>query len=97
MSSPWTQRLQKWRGEPIDNDLSGYEATLADIESYGKGLSSKSDDELKLLAAQLSGTVEYYALVREVAQRVLGMRPFDVQIIAALALHQNKLIEMQTG
>ena len=97
MSSPWTQRLQKWRGEPIDNDLSGYEATLADIESYGKGLSSKSDDELKQLAPQLTGTVEYYALVREVAQRVLGMRPFDVQIIAALALHQNKLIEMQTG
>lgn len=97
MSSPWTQRLQKWRGDPIDNDLSGYETTLNEIALYGKELSSKSDDELKLLAAQLTGPVEYYALVREVADRVLGMRPFDVQIIAALALNQNKLIEMQTG
>lgn len=96
-SQGWTTRLQRWRGEAIDNDLSGYEATLDEITGYGKSLSSKSDDELKLLAAQLTKTVEYYALVREVAHRVLGMRPFDVQIIAALALNQNKLIEMQTG
>lgn len=41
--------------------------------------------------------VEAYGLVREAAKRVLGMRPFDVQVIAAIAMHQGKLAEMQTG
>ena len=41
--------------------------------------------------------VRAYALVREVAARTVGMRPFDVQILAAVALHFGKLVEMHTG
>ena len=41
--------------------------------------------------------VEAFALVREVSKRVLGLRPFDVQIIGGLAMHQGKVAEMQTG
>jgi preprotein translocase subunit SecA len=40
---------------------------------------------------------ESYALAREAADRVLGMRPFDVQILAALALNDRNVVEMQTG
>jgi preprotein translocase subunit SecA len=40
---------------------------------------------------------EAFALVREATVRVLGIRPFDVQVIAAIALHQGKVAEMQTG
>ncbi len=40
---------------------------------------------------------EVFALVRETAWRVLGERPYDVQMLAGIALHQGKLIEMQTG
>ncbi|MFC1636596.1 accessory Sec system translocase SecA2, partial [Planctomycetota bacterium] len=41
--------------------------------------------------------VEAFALVREAARRALGLRLFDVQIIAGIVLHQGKLAEMQTG
>lgn len=38
-----------------------------------------------------------YALVREAARRVLGQRHFDVQMIAAVALHEGKIAEQKTG
>jgi preprotein translocase subunit SecA len=41
--------------------------------------------------------IEAYALVKEASRRVLGMQPYDVQILGAIALHYGKLIEMQTG
>jgi len=41
--------------------------------------------------------VEAYCLVNEVVKRKLKITPFDVQIIGAIALHKNKVIEMQTG
>ncbi len=40
---------------------------------------------------------EAFASVREAAKRVLGMRPFDVQVVGAAALHQGMIIEMRTG
>ena len=38
-----------------------------------------------------------YAAVREAASRVLGMRPFFVQVMGAVALHQGRIAEMGTG
>ena len=40
---------------------------------------------------------EAFALAREAARRVLGERPFDVQIMGSLVLHQGKIVEMKTG
>lgn len=40
---------------------------------------------------------EAYALVREAARRTIGERHFDVQLIAAIALHQGKVAEQKTG
>lgn len=40
---------------------------------------------------------ESFALVREAAQRVLGLYPYDVQVMAGIALHRGKIVEMQTG
>ncbi len=40
---------------------------------------------------------EAFAAVREASQRTLGMRPFDVQLIGGIALHQGKIAEMATG
>ncbi len=40
---------------------------------------------------------EAYALVREAADRVLGKRPFDVQLICGILLHQGRIAEMKTG
>ena len=41
--------------------------------------------------------VEAYALVCEAAKRTLGLQPYDVQIMAAIALHEGLLIEQHTG
>lgn len=41
--------------------------------------------------------VEAYAVVREAAYRVLGMKPFKVQIIGGIVLHGGNIAEMRTG
>ena len=40
---------------------------------------------------------EAFAVVREGARRVLGMRHFDVQMIGGMVLHDGKIAEMKTG
>ncbi|EKE11265.1 MAG: hypothetical protein ACD_15C00112G0009 [uncultured bacterium] len=40
---------------------------------------------------------EAFAVVREAADRVNGTRPFDVQLIGGIVLHQGKIAEMKTG
>ncbi|MGE5310481.1 MAG: preprotein translocase subunit SecA, partial [Nitrospirota bacterium] len=40
---------------------------------------------------------EAFAVVREASVRTLGMRPFDVQIIGGIVLHEGKIAEMKTG
>ncbi|RKX48091.1 MAG: preprotein translocase subunit SecA [Thermotogae bacterium] len=40
---------------------------------------------------------EAFALVREAAKRTVGMWPFDVQVMGAIALHEGKIAEMKTG
>jgi len=41
--------------------------------------------------------VEAFALAGEASSRVLGMRPFEVQMMAGAALHEGNMVEMQTG
>ena len=41
--------------------------------------------------------VEAYALVREVAWRTIGLKAFDVQVVAGIVIHRGKLAEMSTG
>jgi preprotein translocase subunit SecA len=40
---------------------------------------------------------EAFAVVREASRRTLGMRPFDVQIMGGIVLHEGKIAEMKTG
>ncbi|MDQ3973092.1 MAG: preprotein translocase subunit SecA, partial [Actinomycetota bacterium] len=40
---------------------------------------------------------EAFATVREAASRALGQRPFDVQVLGGIALHQSSIAEMKTG
>ena len=41
--------------------------------------------------------VEAFAAIREAADRVLGMRPYPVQLIGGIILHQGRIAEMKTG
>lgn len=40
---------------------------------------------------------EVFALVREASSRILGMRPFDVQLVGGIVLHEGNVAEMKTG
>jgi preprotein translocase subunit SecA len=54
-----------------------------------------TDDELKIF--DKTSVVDTFAVFCEASERVLGLRPFDVQIIGGLALYRGKIAEMQTG
>ncbi len=105
----WAKRLRRWRGGgAIEDDLSPYQPILAAINQRGESLTTIDDKELRTQAAALKARaqqgatpdellIETFALAREAAHRLLNMRPFDVQVLAALALQRGKLIELQTG
>ena len=40
---------------------------------------------------------EAFAVVRDASRRTLGMRPFDVQVMGGIVLHEGKIAEMKTG
>lgn len=63
-------------------------------------LAGLTDDELRRSAREArdkAEVVEVVALTAAVAERVLALRMFDVQIAAALALQRGEIAEMQTG
>ncbi len=71
------------------------------VQALGdEALRAKTDEFKKRLAdgATLDELLpEAFAVVREAARRTLDMRPFDVQLIGAIALHNGKIAEMRTG
>ncbi|MBW2458165.1 MAG: accessory Sec system translocase SecA2, partial [Deltaproteobacteria bacterium] len=102
--------LDQRRGRPVEWDLSVYAAALAAIDRRAAelGLAEVADGVLTERARGLAGAatdgaatesllVDTFALGREAAARAIGLRPFDVQLVAAMALHDQRFIEMQTG
>ena len=84
-------------------------SVIADkIDALADRYSAMSDAELKsqtdvfrtrLANGETTDDIlpEAFAVVREVADRVLGKRPFRVQILAGIVLHQGRIAEMKTG
>ena len=81
---------------------------LNKVKSHKEEMAQLSDDELKGLTIQFRERFdkgesldkilpEAFAAMCEADKRVLGMYPFDVQIMAGIALHQGYLAEMNTG
>lgn len=76
------------------------EDQLRDINRRRDELADLTGDQLKSAAKGLStdaGVVETFALAAVIAERVLGLHLFDVQILGALALKRGEIAEMQTG
>ncbi|HAW60407.1 MAG TPA: preprotein translocase subunit SecA, partial [Actinobacteria bacterium] len=78
------------------------------VNSLEAEVSRLSDEELKGKTAEFKERLragetlddllpEAFAVVREVAKRVLNMRHFDVQIMGGIVLHEGKIAEMVTG
>src|SRR5262245_12701207 len=100
--------LSRFRGGAIDLTLSRYERQVAAINARDADVRALPDEDLQRQAATIrqrvrNGTppddvlTDAFALLREAARRTVGMRPYDVQLLAGLALHDRKLVEMQTG
>ena len=77
-------------------------------EALADKFKAMSDGELRAYTDKLKGDLENgktlddilpeaFALVREADERVLGKRPFKVQIIGGILLHQGRIAEMKTG
>ena len=88
--------------------LRQYSKIVGEINDLEPGLQSLSDDELSARTGEFRARyekgeslddllVEAFAVAREAAWRTLGLRPFDVQLIGAMVLHQGNIAEMRTG
>jgi len=93
-------------GTPVQYNLRTFISVLERIEAYDDAC--LADSELRAQIDQARARVlmdepldellpEVYGAVREACARVLAMRPFDVQIMAAIALHRGELAQMATG
>lgn len=78
------------------------------IEALDEKMQALSDDELRaktrefkdrLIAGETLDDllVEVFAVVREAADRVLHMKPYRVQLMGGIVLHQGRIAEMKTG
>lgn len=85
-----------------------YAPTVSLINGMESMMSSLSDTQLREKTAALQERArrgdtldsllpEAFAVVREASKRVLGLRPFDVQLIGGMVLHKGEIAEMRTG
>ena len=86
-----------------------YVKIIARINAAEAGMKALNDDGLRAVTYRLRETlaanpeftdeiiVEAFAAAREAAFRVLGQRPYNVQLMAGLVLHEGRIAEMRTG
>jgi preprotein translocase subunit SecA len=95
-------------GTANDRSLKAYQKRVPQINALEPRMQAMSDDELRGQTAAFRERIaagesldkllpEAFATVREAAQRALGMRHFDVQLIGGMVLHEGKISEMKTG
>jgi preprotein translocase subunit SecA len=77
------------------NELEPRTQTLTDDELRGK--TGEFKDRLAQGATLDDLLPEAFAVAREAARRAVGMRPYDVQLIGGVVLHQGRIAEMRTG
>ena len=101
--------LSKVFGDPQKKVLRKLEKRVGAINALAKKYEKMSDEELQkqtdVLKKRLKKKGETvdtvlsdaFAVAREAASRTLDMRPFDVQLIGGIALHDGNVAEMKTG
>ena len=100
--------ISKIFGTYSDHQIKKIMPTVKKIEELAPTMAKMTDAEMlamtgkfkeRLAAGETLDDIlpEAYALVREAADRVLGKRPFPVQLICGIVLHQGRIAEMKTG
>ncbi len=99
---------RKLFGNANDRVVKNLRKQVAVINAMEPKLQGLSDAELQMRTDWLRDRVangetlddilpDAFATVREASKRVLGLRPFDVQLIGGMVLHSGKISEMRTG
>ena len=100
--------FNKLFGSYSDRELKKIYPIADAVEKLDAQYSALSDDELRAKTDEFKARLadgetlddilpEAFAAVREAAWRVLGMKPFRVQLIGGIVLHQGRIAEMKTG
>ena len=100
--------FKKLFGTRSDRELKQIEPIADRIMGMEEEYKALSDEALKAKTGEFKERIqkgetlddilpEAFAAVREAAARVLGMRPYKVQLIGGIVLHQGRIAEMKTG
>ncbi len=95
-------------GSSNERRIKGLRPRATAITALEKQYEALSDDQLKAKTDEFRALLkngktlddilpDAFATVREAAKRSLGMRPFDVQLIGGMVLHDRSIAEMRTG
>ncbi len=95
-------------GSENDRKLKKYNELVLKINSYADEYSKLPDDDLKAKTEEFRKRLkngettedilpEAFAVAREAADRTLGERPYDVQLIGGMVIHYGNIAEMRTG
>ncbi len=100
--------FSKLFGTYSDRQIKKIEPIVNKIDALSDKYSAMSDDELSAQTSALKARLadgetlddilpDAFAAVREAAFRILGMKPYRVQLIGGIVLHQGRIAEMKTG
>ena len=100
--------LTKVLGDPNAREVKRHLERVADVNELEPLLKQLTDEELTAKTSEFRERlaqgetledllVEAFAVAREAARRAIGLRPFDVQLVGGIVLHQGKIAEMKTG
>ena len=100
--------MKKIFGDYSSRELKSIYPIVDKIESMADEYQAMSDEALRAKTTEFKERLqngetlddilpEAFATVREAADRVLGMRPYRVQLVGGIVLHQGRIAEMKTG
>ncbi len=95
-------------GDSNEKELKRLSSIVDEINSYADETAALSDEELSAKTAEFKQILaegenlddilpEAFAVARETAFRKVGERPYDVQLMGGITLHEGKIAEMRTG
>jgi preprotein translocase subunit SecA len=95
-------------GTTNDRKVRSAQRIVAQVNALEPDIKALPDDALRAKTTEFRKRVqdgetldallpEAFATVREAARRALGLRPFDVQLVGGIMLHQGRIAEMKTG
>jgi len=98
----------KFLGDPNKRSLKKLSPIVDEVNAFEDRIKKLSDEELKAKTEEFKKLLnegktlddilpEAFAVVREASYRILGERPYDVQVMGGVALHQGRIAEMKTG